>query len=427
MKHIVIREADLDLNDFIKDYASVAEDLYDYQCKMDELKRLSVTEKVTNGSVIVCVKSGEGLYNLDVLREKFPFLKITLVAQDISEDQVKRLQYEEEVIDLFFKAPLDFTQYEFMVTALVSEETKLMTSSALDLPATPSDELEIERSGDTETVKISKEDHKQSIIGKIKKSKETFVQKLEDFVAKDEADGVSKDLTETIFESSANDEILLEGNNVEQEEDFSKEIKELIQYKDDKFLKIINRNETLEDENKQLQSDIVKLEERLSTAQRNFEQKEVDYDQLKIKASIHDKRQTSQTEKLLEKIDYLNEKVRILTDKNKDLLDKNKDLSKKNVFDHKRVKLKEEALKEKIELIKDDVASQIQNRERRIINLKRKIDLLDFDLKDSVDREKAYLEKISGLEEKLYSLKKTIGDSLEDLDQKELQILKKAN
>ncbi len=424
MKHIVIREPEIDLNEYIKEYATIAEDLFDYQCKIGDVKRLAITEKVTNGSVIVFIDSGDHLFDLEAIREKFPFLKITLVAKEISEEQVRKLQYEEEVIDLFFKAPLDFTQYEFMVTALVSEETKMLTSSALDLPSTPSDELEIERSGETETVEIEKE-NKKGLISKIKDSKENFVQKLEDFVSKDKDEKLdASDITDVFNKEDLSAKVEAEAIT---SDDLSKEIKELIQYKDDKFLKIINRNETLENENKVLQSEIVKLEERLSTSRSNLEQKQVDFDQLKIKASIQEKRNESQTESLIEKIDYLKEKVRILDDKNKDLIDKNKDLSKKNVFDHKRVKLKEEALKEKIELIKDDVASQIQNRERRIINLKRKIDLLEFDLKDSNDREKSYLEKISDLEEKLYKLKKTIGDSLDDLEHKELELLKKAN
>jgi len=477
-KHIVIHEPGEELGEYIKDYASVSSEVLAYQCEIGEVGRLAVTDKVKASSVIVCVRSDDHLYDLHAIKEKFPLLKITLVAKKISEELVKKLQYEEEVIDLFFKAPFDFMQYEFMVTALLSEETKLYTETAMELPLTPeAHEKSIELDSPTETVSLeevksdkkrknskdrkakkSPKVKKKGIVTKLRETKDTFVRSLEDFVNETDDDELVLDNgNESTFEveqvESTKDELLLldagldfeddsiaatklskEKLKVEETEidsglfcdDISSDIKELVQYKDDKFLKIIHRNEALEEENQYLQSKAFKLEEREKSAQSSLEQKNIDFDQLKIKASILEKRSDKQTNKLVEKIEYLEEKSRILKDQIDDLKLKNKDLSKKNVFDHKRVKLKEDALKEKIELIKDDVASQIQNRERRIVNLKRKIDLLEFDLKDSVAREKTYLEKISVLEEKLYSLKKAIGASLDDLEYDELEKLKKA-
>ncbi len=480
-KHIVIHEPGVELSEYIKDYVSVSSDILGYQCEVGEVARLAVTDKVTSGSVIVCIRSEEHLYDLHAIKEKFPLLKITLVAKKISEETVKKLQYEEEVIDLFFKAPFDFMQYEFMVTALLSEETKLYTETAIELPLTPeAHERSIELDTQTETVSLEEvktsKDKKKSknkkkkkktpkakkkgIVTKLRETKDTFVRSLEDFVNDDDDDlvlddGSGDELAITGKESTHDEFLLLDDDlNLDEDEsehidktklakkkkkvdetevdsdlfldDISNDIKELVQYKDDKFLKIIHRNEALEEENQYLQSKVFKLEEQEKSALSSLEQKNIDYDQLKIKATILEKRSDKQTNKLVEKIEYLEEKSRILKDQMDDLKAKNKDLSKKNVFDHKRVKLKEDALKEKIELIKDDVASQIQNRERRIVNLKRKIDLLEFDLKDSVAREKTYLEKISVLEEKLYSLKKAIGASLDDLEYDELEKLKKA-
>ncbi len=479
-KHIVIYEPGIELGEYIKDYVSVSERILGYQCEVGDVARLAVTDKVSNGSVIVCVRSEEHLYDLHAIKEKFPLLKITLVAKKISEDVVKKLQYEEEVIDLFFKAPFDFMQYEFMVTALLSEETKLYTETAMELPLTPeAHEKSIELDTLTETVsleevKTSKQEKKtkksgnkkakknskakkKGIVTKLRETKDTFIQSLEDFVNDEgelELENGNNDSLEIETQESTHDEFLLLDDDLETQEDefldatklavkktkgddteidselfsddISSEIKELVQYKDDKFLKIIHRNEALEEENQYLQSKVFKLEEKEKSAKSSLEQKNIDFDQLKIKASILEKRSDKQTNKLVEKIEYLEEKSRILKDQMDDLKSKNKELSKKNVFDHKRVKLKEDALKEKIELIKDDVASQIQNRERRIVNLKRKIDLLEFDLKDSVAREKTYLERISVLEEKLYSLKKAIGASLDDLEYDELEKLKKA-
>jgi len=78
---------------------------------------------------------------------------------------------------------------------------------------------------------------------------------------------------------------------------------------------------------------------------------------------------------------------------------------KNSVDDYRKFKMRESELEERIELLQMDASIQMQHREKKIVELKRKIDLLEFDLKDSFDREIHYKKTINQLEAKLHSLK----------------------
>ena len=71
-----------------------------------------------------------------------------------------------------------------------------------------------------------------------------------------------------------------------------------------------------------------------------------------------------------------------------------------------------------MELLKADAQMQIRNRDNKILELKRKIDILEFDMENILEKEKASKSVQSELEQKLEkvigSLRHAIGTLEED-------------
>lgn len=197
----------------------------------------------------------------------------------------------------------------------------------------------------------------------------------------------------------------------------AEEVQKMLRHREEDYMKLLSRNEILEEENRIIREKVVSLEEVASSASLNSKKKSLESDENKIKISVLRRHHSEEVERLkdqnklyYEKLSYYKENMERLTSENKSLL-------KKNLVDVKQIHSREEELEEKIQLMKADISSQIKNRENKIIELKRKIDLLQFDLKDSEEREKEHAQKIALLEEKLYKLKKVLGESIERLDE----------
>ncbi len=194
------------------------------------------------------------------------------------------------------------------------------------------------------------------------------------------------------------------------------EVQKILRHREEDYLKLLSRNEVLEEENRIIREKIISLEEVASSASLISKRKSLESDESRIKISVLKRHHTEELEKLHSQNRFYKEQLGVFKENLERLTEENKKLLKQNMLDVKKIRSREEELEEKIQLMKADVSSQIKNRENKIIELKRKIDLLHFDLKDSEEREKELTEKISVLEEKLYKLKKVLGESIERLD-----------
>ncbi len=217
---------------------------------------------------------------------------------------------------------------------------------------------------------------------------------------------------------------LLSNSEISEEEVKSKkaegaspdEVQKMLRHREEDYLKLLTRNEILEEENRIIREKIISLEEVASSASLISKKKSLESDENKIKISVLRRHHNEELEKIHGQNKLYREKLGYLKESMDRLVDENKKLLKQNMIDVKKVRSREEELEEKLNLMKADVSSQIKNRENKIIELKRKIDLLHFDLKDSEEREKELSHKITILEEKLYKLKKVLGESIERLD-----------
>lgn len=185
-------------------------------------------------------------------------------------------------------------------------------------------------------------------------------------------------------------------------------LQEVIARKEEQVFRLLGQNEQMKEERKE-QEDLIR-----QLQLENHEMKKQLADKCKYDDDADFKIQMLKTTLERER-DELKIQNKILLDKTMLLEKRVHDLMKgtgkndsANSVDIRKFKAREQELEEKISLLQSDTAAQVQHREKKIVELKRKIDLLEFDLKDSTDREKESKLLIKNLENSLMTLKKSL-------------------
>lgn len=141
-------------------------------------------------------------------------------------------------------------------------------------------------------------------------------------------------------------------------------------------------------------------------------------DEKKIELTLMRKRSNQQVEELKYQLNLVTEKKAFIEEKNKQQEMEIEKLSKRVKIDIGKVKNREKELESKLELLRADASVQIRNRDQKILELKRKIDTMEFDMETMQAKEKTTISDNSLLEEKMGKvigiLKSTLGELEED-------------
>jgi hypothetical protein len=153
-------------------------------------------------------------------------------------------------------------------------------------------------------------------------------------------------------------------------------------------------------------------------------------DEKKIELSIIRKKLNDEITDLKDRMKLFEEKKLILEEKNKILQGELEKSAQKNKIDVKKVQMREKELEQKLELLKADSETQIRHRDMKILDLKRKLDGMEFDMESISVQEKRSVESRFELEDKLEKAIKTLRSAitvLEDESEKSnaLEALKK--
>jgi hypothetical protein len=180
----------------------------------------------------------------------------------------------------------------------------------------------------------------------------------------------------------------------------------------------------------ELLSKIQKLEEEKVLQARNNLTLRAELDEKKIELTIIRKKLNEEINELKDRARLWDERRLILEEKNKILKQEVDKASQKNKMDMKKIQLRERELEQKLELLKSDAETQIRSRDLKILELKRKIDSMEFDMESISMQEKRSVESRFELEDKLDKAIKTLRSAinvLEDEDNKgsALEALKK--
>ena len=153
-------------------------------------------------------------------------------------------------------------------------------------------------------------------------------------------------------------------------------------------------------------------------------------DERKIELSIVRKKLNEEISELKDRLKLHDERRLILEEKNRILSQELDKAGHRNKIDLKKVQMRERELEQKLELLKSDAETQIRHRDLKILELKRKIDAMEFDMESIQVQEKKSVESRYELEDKLDKAIKTLRNAitvLEDESDREsaVQALKK--
>jgi hypothetical protein len=139
-------------------------------------------------------------------------------------------------------------------------------------------------------------------------------------------------------------------------------------------------------------------------------------DEKKIELMIMRKKLNEENNDLKDRLKLFEEKRLIIEEKNRVITQELDKAAQKNKIDVKKVQLRERELEQKLELLKSDAESQIRHRDLKILELKRKIDAMEFDMESISLQEKRSVESRFELEDKLEKAIKTLRGAITVLE-----------
>ncbi len=160
---------------------------------------------------------------------------------------------------------------------------------------------------------------------------------------------------------------------------------------------------------KNLKSDAKELEQDNLTLKANL-------DEAKIEITILRKRHMVEIEDLKYRVSLSEEKKAMADEKAKQADMRREKLEQKVRIDFNQVKQREKELESKLELLSMDVDSQVQSRDQKILELRRKIDALEFNMENASIKEQKSLDDKRKLEDRLNKIMKTLRHSIKNLE-----------
>lgn len=183
----------------------------------------------------------------------------------------------------------------------------------------------------------------------------------------------------------------------------------------------------LRSDREELLAKIQKLEEEKIMQQRQNLSLRAELDEKKIELTIIKKKLNEENNELKDKLKIQEEMKLIWEERNRLLQAEVEKISQKTRFDVKKVQGRERELEQKLELLKADAETQIRHRDQKILELKRRIDGMEFDMESMGHQEKKSLEGKVELEQKLDKAIRTLRGAITILenDSEAAQVLEK--
>lgn len=160
---------------------------------------------------------------------------------------------------------------------------------------------------------------------------------------------------------------------------------------------------------KGLKSDAKELEQDNLTLKANL-------DEAKIEITILRKRHMVELEDIKYRLGLSEEKKAMADEKARQADMRREKLEQKVRIDFNQVKQREKELESKLELLSMDVDSQVQSRDQKILELRRKIDALEFNMENASIKEQKSLDDKRKLEDRLNKIMKTLRHSIKNLE-----------
>ena len=142
-------------------------------------------------------------------------------------------------------------------------------------------------------------------------------------------------------------------------------------------------------------------------------------DELKIELEVLKQRHYKELEESRTALSLANRHKSIIEEKSRHFRSELEEVNQKFRVNFSQVKRREQELESKLELVSMDSASQLKTRDEKILDLKRKIDSLEFNMESLEFSEKKSKKHTKELEQKLSQIMKTLKSSLNQFQEED--------
>ncbi len=175
----------------------------------------------------------------------------------------------------------------------------------------------------------------------------------------------------------------------------------------------------LREDREELTRQIEEMRESAHSEKRDHEGLRAQLDESRIELEVVRKRAAKQSEEMRYRLALSEDKSRALEEKTRRLELENEKLRGKANIDVSRVRARERELENKLELLKADTETQIRNRDHKILELKRKIDTLEFDIESIQMKEQKTVDSNFAMEERMERVINTLRRAIGELESEE--------
>ncbi len=200
------------------------------------------------------------------------------------------------------------------------------------------------------------------------------------------------------------------------ERSLNQDIKEIVGNYSGEMERLAATLSNLRVDREELLNKIQKLEEEKLLQHRQNLSLRAELDEKKIELTIIKKKLNEENNELKDKVKIHEEMKMILEEKNKALQIEVEKVSQKTRLDVRKVQGRERELEQKLELLKIDAETQIRHRDQKILELKRRVDGMEFDMESMGHQEKKSLEGKVELEQKLDKAIRTLKGAITILE-----------
>lgn len=234
-----------------------------------------------------------------------------------------------------------------------------------------------------------------------------------DFSAIESSEPESEDIDKTIVQGkSINQEVKQERAQAESHAPMGG----LGAYGEDELSRLQSTIRQLREEREENYKEIQELQKENRLVEQQGLSEKAELDELKIEISILKKRHKSELEELRYQLKLAEEKKQIYEERCKNYQKEFERLNQKVRIEFNQVKQREKELESQLELVTMDTESQVQSRDGKILELKRKIDSLEFNMENASIREQKSREDKARLEERLTKIMSTLRGSIQLLE-----------
>lgn len=194
-------------------------------------------------------------------------------------------------------------------------------------------------------------------------------------------------------------------------------------YSDDQLERLGETIRELREERQLLMDKVTELERKIASENQDFVGLRAILEEKDIEISLIRKRKDKQLFELKDSLDQSEEKRRLLEAKLQKSMGEIESLRRDRNLDMGQIRSRERELENKLELLKADTGTQIRNRDLKILELKRKIDTLEFDMEMIQSKQRQSLDTSAELEDRMEKAIQTLRKAIGELEQEELGIV----